>query len=206
MPWAAAAAVVGAGLSYAGNKKSAEAQLAASKRGQDYQERIYEQQRKDFQPYMQAGYKAIEGLQALSDPTQRSNMLMEYYNSPEFAEMANISATEQSRLGAVTGGLRSGSTYQNLEAIRPQLGQSYLTNQYNQLTGLANLGMGATSQGAAAAGQYGTNMNTAAIRQGDIYAQQQLANANLYSDSASTLGGIFPRSGSPKSGSPRGGS
>lgn len=196
MPWAAAAAVASAGINYVSNKKSAEAQLAAGKAGQDYQERIYQQQREDFQPYMQAGYKALESLQGLTDPTQRGKMLAEYYESPEFAAMSDMSATEQSRLGAVTGGLRSGSTYQNLEAIRPQLGQQFLTNKYNQLTGLANLGMGATSQGAQASGQYGQNMNLSQIRQGDIYAQQQLANANIYGDLASTLGGIFAGSGS----------
>ena len=200
MPWAAAAAVASAGMNYVSNKKSAEAQLAAGKAGQDYQERIYEQQRKDFQPYMQAGYKALDGLQGLTDPTQRGKMLAEYYESPEFAAMSDMSATEKARLGAVTGGLRSGEMYRDLESIRPQLGQQFLTNQYNQLTGLANLGMGATSQGAQAAGQYGQNMNLSQIRQGDIYAQQQLANANIYGDLASTLGGIFKQQyGSPLS-------
>jgi len=191
MPWAAAAAVASAGIGYMSSKKAADAQLAASQSGQDYQERIYEQQRKDFMPYMQAGYKAVEGLQGLTDPAQRGQMLTDYYASPEFQAMQNQAETRAARLGSVTGSLRSGSTYKNLESIAAQLGQNYLTNQYNQLTGLANLGMGATSQGAGYASNLGNAAQMAQNQQGQIYAQQQLANANLFGDTASTLGGIF---------------
>ena len=191
MPWAAAAAVAGAGISAYASNKAAKGQQQSEANALAAQERMYKQQREDFMPYMKAGYGAVEGLQALTDPTKRGEMLMEYYQSPEFAQMADMSATEQSRLGAVTGGLRSGSTYQNLEAIRPQLGQSYLANQYNQLTGLANLGMGAASQGAQASSQFGNQSALAQRNIGQAYAQQQLANANIFGDAISTVGGIL---------------
>lgn len=191
MPWAAAAAVASSAIGYMGANKAAKGQQRAEAKALEAQERMYQQQREDFKPYMQAGYGALEGLQQLTDPTQRSQMLTEYYKSPEYAAMSDMSATEQSRLGAVTGGLRSGSTYQNLEAIRPQLGQSYLTNQYNQLTGLANLGMGATSQGAQAAGQFGNQSALAQRNMGQIYAQEQLAKSNAIGDALSAIGGVF---------------
>ena len=191
MPWAAAAAVAGAGLSAYASNKAAKGQRQSEADALAAEERMYNQQREDFMPYMQAGYGALEGLQQLSDPTQRAQMLTDYYKSPEYAAMSQRAETDAARLGAVTGGLRSGSTYQALESVAPQLGQQFLNNQYNQLTGLANLGAGATSQGAQAAGQFGSKSALAQRNMGQAYAQNQLANANIYGDALGTIGGIF---------------
>lgn len=195
MSWgmvAAGVATVAAGaMSSKASRDAAKGQRSAEYEAIASQERMFDKQLELMAPYRQAGYSAVEGLQALTDPSQRGQMLMEYYNSPEYAAMADMSATEQSRLGAVTGGLRSGSTYQNLEAIRPQLGQQYLTNQYNQLTGLANLGVGAASQGAQGAANLGNQQALAQRNMGQAYAQNQLAQANIFGDTAGQLGGLF---------------
>lgn len=188
---AGAATVIGGAMSSKASRDAARGQRSAEMEAIASQERMFDRQLELMEPYRQAGYGAVEGLQALTDPTQRGQMLMEYYQSPEFAQMADMSATEQARLSAVTGGLRSGSTYQNLEAIRPQLGQSYLTNQYNQLTGLANLGIGAASQGAQGAQALGNQQALAQRNMGQAYAQNQLSQANIFGDTAGQLGGLF---------------
>lgn len=57
----------------------------------------------------------------------------------------------------------------------PQLGQNYLTSQYNNLTGLANMGLGAASQGAAGYQQLGQNQAYGLNQIGMGRAQQQVA-------------------------------
>ncbi len=114
-------------------KKAAGAQMDAEREALALQREMFETQRADFAPYMQAGTGALGGLQALTSPEGRAQALSDYYNSDEFRAMQDIANTNAARAGAVTGGLRSGSTYQALESVAPQLGQSFLTNMYNQL-------------------------------------------------------------------------
>lgn len=191
MPWAAAAAVVGAGLSSYSSNKASKRQQSAELAGIESQERMFEKQLELLAPYREAGYGALGGLQQLVSPEGRATMLSDYYNSDEFRQMQRQGSENAARLGAVTGGLRSGSTYMALENVAPQLGQSYLTNQYNQLTGLANLGTGAASQGAQAAGQLGQSQAIAQQNMGQAYASNQLAQANIYGNLLSDLGGMY---------------
>ena len=94
------------------------------------------------------------------------------------------------RNAAMTGGVRSGNNQVALTSIAPQLGQNYLSNQYNQLTGLANMGMGASSQGAQSANYLGSSMNQAQQNIGQAQAQNYLAQGNIASNTIGTLGGI----------------
>lgn len=195
MSWgmvAAGVATVAAGaMSSKSARDAAKGQRSAEMAALSAEERMFDKQLKLMAPYRDAGYSAIEGLQALTDPSQRGQMLTDYYKTPEYQAMQNQAETNTARLGSVTSGLRSGSTYKNLESIAPQLGQNYLTNQFNQLSGIANLGMGAASQGVQGAANLGSQQALAQRNMGQAYAQNQLAQANIFGDTAGQLGGLF---------------
>jgi len=173
--WGAIGAIGGGLLGMNSADKAAKAQRKSEQEALAFEREMYNQQRQDFQPYMQAGQQAIGGLQSLTSPEGRAQALNDFYGSDEYSSMLSAANTNTARNAAVTGGLRSGSNYLAMEGIAPQLGQSYLTNMYNQQTGLANLGMGAASQGANAAFNFGNQAANAQRNMGQAYAQNQMA-------------------------------
>lgn len=188
MPWAAAAAVGGALISSQASKSAAGKQVSAEREAIASQERMFDKQLELMEPYREAGYGAIEGLQQLVSPEGRAQSLQDFYASPEYQEMQNQAAETSARYSAATGGLRSGSSYADLQNIAPQLGQSFLTNQYNQYSGLANLGMGAASQGVQGAANLGNRQAQGLRNIGEAQAQNSLAQGNIWS---SAIGSIF---------------
>ena len=191
MPWAAAAAVGGALISSQASKSAAGKQASAEREAIASQERMFDKQLELMAPYREAGYGAIEGLQQLVSPEGRAQSLQDYYASPEYQAMQNQAAETTARYGAATGGLRSGSNYAALQNIAPQLGQSFLTNQYNQYSGLANLGMGAASQGVQGAANLGNQQAMGLRNIGQANAQNSLTQANIYSGLANDLAGMY---------------
>lgn len=166
MPWGVAAAAVAVGGSmYSANqaeiagRESQKAQEEMQEEALDVQLQMQERAIEMQQPYYDAGYGALTGLQNLSTPEGRARALTDYYGGKEYDAMAKQAEASTLRNQSAAGKLRGGSTYGALETIAPQLGQNYLTNQYNQLTGLANMGMGAASQGASGYQQLGVNQS-----------------------------------------------
>lgn len=164
MPWGVAAAAVAVGGSmYSANqaeiagREAQKSQEEMQREGLDTQLQMQERAIEMQQPYYDAGYNALAGLQNLSTPEGRAQSLTDYYGSNEYKSMAQQAEASTLRNQSAAGRLRGGSTYGALETIAPQLGQNHLTNQYNQLTGLANMGMGAASQGASGYQQLGAS-------------------------------------------------
>lgn len=184
-------AVAGGAMQAKSARDAASAQERAAMMQQESQERMFNKQLELMAPFREAGYGALEGLQGLVDPTQRAEMLSGYYNSPEYAQMADQASNSALRGASATGGLRSGSSHAALEQIAPQLGQNFLTNQYNQLTGLANLGSGAASSGVNAAGNYGNAMSNIYGGLGSAQAGNALAQGNAWSSGLQGLGNAF---------------
>lgn len=194
MPWGyAAAAVVGL---YSANEQSksaedaAKAQQESAEAGLTAEEKMFNQSLELQQPYREAGYDALSGLQSLSTDQGRADSLNNYYSSAEYGQLSNQANEDVIRGANVTGGTRSGSTNQAIASIAPQLGQNYLSNQYNNLTGLANMGIGAASQGAQAANNFGSSANFTNQQIGEAQAQNYLAQGNINSELAGTLGGL----------------
>ena len=192
MSWVMAGiAAAGAVMGNVSANKARNAQKDAAKAGMDSQERMFDRSLELQQPYRQAGYDALEGLQGFTDPNQRAEMLGDYYASPEYLAQQNQAEQITLQNRAAQGGLRSGSTYSNLQTIAPQLGQNYLSDRYNQLTGIANLGMGAASQGASSANNLGVNQALGFQQMGQAQAQASLAQGKQANEFLGTLGGIY---------------
>lgn len=191
MPWGLAAAAVAVGGSMvSANQAEIAGRDAQSKQesmqreGMDAQERMYDKGLEMQRPYREAGYSALGGIQDLLDPARRAQALTGYYNSDEYGAMSQQAEAATLRNQSAIGDLRGGNSYAALENIAPQLGQNYLNNRYNQLTGVANMGMGAASQGASGYNQLGASQanQLGAIGQGQaqqIVAGQSAQNQGL---------------------------
>lgn len=186
----AAATVVGGAMSSNASKDAAKQQQQAAQSGIDSEERMFNKSLELQEPYREAGYDALGGLQSLTDPNQRAGLLDEYYKSPEYAQMSGQVEEQQLRNAAATGGVRGGANQSAMGTIAPQLGQQYLSGLNQQYTGLANLGMGAASQGASGAMQSGSNISALQQQAGQAGAQNSLAQANIWGNTAGTLGGL----------------
>lgn len=127
----------------------------AAKQQQKYQDKAMNQAREGYQnavnwvsPYEQAGQSALAGLQSTAGvPIDRNQLLADYFNSPEYRQMANQARYQSLSAAEATGGLGSTATSNQLASIAPTLGQNYLsdmTNQqqsmYAQLMSLSGLG------------------------------------------------------------------
>ncbi len=194
MSWglvAGAAATVGSGVmgSNAADK-AARRQQESADAGIASQERMFDKSLELQQPYRDAGYAALPDLQRLSTAKGRNDELQGFYAGPEFKQLQAQTEEQQLRNAAATGGIRGGANQAALATIAPQLGQQYLSSRYNNLTGLANMGMGAASQGASGALGLGQGMSALQQQAGAAQAQNALAQGNIWGNVASDFGGM----------------
>jgi len=190
--WGAAlqigAGVLGSMLGANAEKKAAEeatqAQLDMAKMGIESQEKMFDKSLELQQPYREAGYGALGGLQNMATGGGRQNMLNDYYQSGEFQAMQGQQEEQAMRNSLATGGGRGGVNQAVMGSIAPQLGMQYLQQQQGNMQGLANMGMGAASQGASSANQMGNNQANNYNQMGQINANNALTqggiNSNLY--------------------------
>lgn len=194
MSWGLVAVGVGtAAAGYMGSKSAgdaADSQTDSAMAGIASQERMFDKSLELQQPYRDVGYDALPQLQGLTTPQGRADALQGYYAGPEFQQLQAQAEEQQLRNAAATGGLRGGANQAALGTIAPQLGQQYLNSQYNQLTGLANMGMGAASQGAQGAMGLGQGISALQQQAGQAQAANSLAQGNIWGNMASDFGGM----------------
>ena len=194
MPWGAAiaagATLIGSSIQSNSAGEAAKSASTAELAGIESQERMFERSLELQEPYREAGYGAVEGLQGMLDPNQRASMLSSYYAGPEYQAYQQQAEETALRNAAATGNLRAGSTQQALASIAPQLGADYLSNQQNIMTGLGNWGVGAASQGSNQASMLGSNIAQSQQNIGNIQAQNAMAQGNIWGNAIGTLGGI----------------
>lgn len=186
----AGATIVGSVIGSNASGKASDAQVQAAQVGAASQERMFDKSLELQQPYRQAGYDAIQGLQGLNNPAQRAQTLGNYYASDEYRMMEDQAQQSTLRSASATGNMRGGAGAAAIGTIAPQLGMNFLNNQQNQFTGLANMGMGAASQGANAASNLGTNLSNLHLATGDARAQNYLTQGNIWGNAVGSLGGI----------------
>lgn len=184
------ASLVGSWISSNASSNAADAQIDATEQGIAAQQEMYDQSLALQQPYIDAGTEALAGMEALTDTTQRAEILNSYYDSDEYSALESQQTEQSLRNAAATGGVRGGNTQAALANISTDLGSSYLTNQYNNLSGIASLGTSATSQAASSANSLGTAQNTAYQTAGTATAEDYLTQGSVSSTLASDLGGL----------------
>lgn len=168
-------------------RKAAETQADALREGMATQQQMFEQGQAQIQPFQQAGTQALGGLQQLTTPEGQAAMLEQYQQSPLFEAIRNQAVETTLRGASATGGLRTGGADIALASIAPQLQQQYLQGQQQRLMGLAQMGLGAGSQGAQQAQQLGTQL---AGTQAQIGQQTAMGQTAVPMAAANTLGQI----------------
>lgn len=160
----------GGGSSNAGMK----AQANATQKGIDLQRQMWQTNMNNLAPFTPLAKQYVQQLQGLSTLQGQNSALNEYYKSDQYKGLADQARYQSLNAAEATGGLGSTATSNQLAAIAPQLGQSWLSGQMNNYQNLANIGLGALT-GQANAGQ------TFANNSSQLYQQQAnaaAANAN----------------------------
>ncbi|MEM8183915.1 DNA transfer protein [Morganella morganii subsp. sibonii] len=157
-----------------GGDNGAGAQAEAMKYSADLQNEQFNRIMANLAPFTDYAQKYVGQMANLSTLEGQNQALQGYYGSDQYKGMADQARYQALNAAEATGGLGSTATMNQLAAIAPTLGQSWLGDQMNSAQNLANIGLGAL-QGQANAGQnYANNM-------GSLYQQQAAlaaANAN----------------------------
>ncbi|HCT4330181.1 TPA: DNA transfer protein [Morganella morganii] len=157
-----------------GGDNGAGAQAEAMKYSADLQNDQFNRIMANLAPFTDYAQKYVGQMANLSTLEGQNQALQGYYGSDQYKGMADQARYKALNAAEATGGLGSTATMNQLAAIAPTLGQSWLGDQMNSAQNLANIGLGAL-QGQANAGQnYANNM-------GSLYQQQAAlaaANAN----------------------------
>ncbi|SPX91977.1 Uncharacterised protein [Morganella morganii] len=157
-----------------GGDNGAGAQAEAMKYSADLQNDQLNRIMANLAPFTDYAQKYVGQMANLSTLEGQNQALQGYYGSDQYKGMADQARYQALNAAEATGGLGSTATMNQLAAIAPTLGQSWLGDQMNSAQNLANIGLGAL-QGQANAGQnYANNM-------GSLYQQQAAlaaANAN----------------------------
>jgi hypothetical protein len=178
--------------------RASAAQQQMSQEAIEAQEKQFEETRKLLEPYVAAGYTALErfapyitggerayeqqaALAGLSGPEAQRAALEGISGGAGFQEAVRQGEEAMLARASATGGLRGGNIQGALAQFRPQMLQQAIEQQYGRLGGLAGAGLGLTSQiasggqaaatGAAQAGQ------ASATNIGNLLAQQGAAQA-----------------------------
>ncbi len=152
--------------------KAAKSQEEQVRKAQDTLKEQYEQQRKDYEPFRQAGLDGLNALNQLSTQQGQQDFYDNYYNSNQFRSMADQARTGALSSAEATGNLGSSSTSNQLARIAPDLGNNALNRQLGIDRGLAGLGFQGASGQANAAGNYGINNARLFQQMGELQAKR----------------------------------
>lgn len=178
------AALIGGITSAVGSSNAADAQKSAADQAAQLQQQQYEANTKNQQPYMNAGYTALNTIgqdQANGTGFAASFTPQNYIDTPGYNFQMQQGQNAINSSAAATGGVLNGGTLKALDQYTTGLAnttygqayQNYLAGSaqsYNQLYGVASLGE-------QAAGTLGAQNTTAANNQGNYLTQAGNAQA-----------------------------
>lgn len=190
------AAVVGAGASIYSANKAADGQEKAASNANATQKSMFNQQRKDHEPYRNAGNWAVGAMK--DSDFQRDFTASDFRADPGYDFRMSEGQKALERSAAARGGLQSGGTLKALTKYSQGVASDEYQNAYNRfnqdrdrrfgrLSGIAGLGQASAANSAAAAqnyaNQYGANVTGAANASGAA----GIASANAINSSLSGI-------------------
>lgn len=168
-------------------KSAGAAQERAAMMGVEEQRAAREEMRKLLEPYVAAGTPALQQQMAalgLTGPESQAAFVKQQEQSPIFQALARQGEEAILQKASATGGLRGGNVQGALAEFRPALLNQFLTQQYERLGGMTNLGQ-RSAAGVGAAGQE----TAGAI--GDLFGQMGAAQAGAKLGSAQAWGNVL---------------
>jgi hypothetical protein len=179
--------ILGGAVQARGARKAGDIQSQAAEMGVEEQRAARLATEKLMAPYVKAGTGSLQGQQALLGllgPEAQQQAYSGIELSPIFQSMVQQGEAGILANASATGGLRGGNIQAALGQFRPQMLQSMIQNQYQNLAGLTSLGQ------AAAAGQAGYGQQTAS-NIGNLYGQMGQARAGAALGQAQALGNVL---------------
>ena len=154
-------------------KAQAKAALTGQRESNELLERMFQQGRRDQEPFRQAGIRSLGTLEEEIDPLTRAFSLDDFQQDPGFLFRQSEGEKGIERAAAARGGFDSGATLKALTRFNQDIASNEFTNafnrdrivrgdRFNRLLSLVGRGQGATNQitqlGANIAGQQANNI------------------------------------------------
>ena len=179
--------------------QASDAQVGAAESGMAEQRRQFDALQELFKPYVEAGTKAIGGMQpyaeagapalaqqqailGLSGAGEQAKAIAALEASPLYQSQVRQGEEALLQSASATGGLRGGNVQAALAQFRPQMLQDQIDLQYSRLGGLTELGQ-TTTQNLARLGQ------ASAAGQGVAGMESARAISGLYGDIGASQAG-----------------
>ncbi len=201
-----AAAVGAAGSAYAGKQagKAANTQAASADRASQIQWDMYDQTRKDLDPYKQAGDTSLSQLMGQMTPDGYFNQTytgQDIYSDPSYQFRLQQGQDAIQSSAAAKGGLLTGATLKALqnygqESASQEYSNAYnrfnadQTNRYNRLSNLVGIGQNAAAQVGNAGAQTAQAVANNTMAGANSIAAGQVASANNWANTANNLGSM----------------
>ena len=205
-----AAAVVGAatvaGSMYSSKQagKAAKTQGASADRASQIQWDMYDQTRKDLDPYKQAGATSLSQMMGQMTPDGYFNQTytgQDIYSDPSYQFRLQQGQDAIQSSAAAKGGLLTGATLKALqnygqESASQEYSNAYnrfnadQTNRYNRLSNLVGIGQNAAAQVGNAGAQTAQAVANNTMAGANSIAAGQVASANNWANTANNLGSM----------------
>ena len=201
-----AAAVGAAGSAYASKQssKAAKAQANSADAASQIQWNMYDQTRKDLDPYKQAGATSLSQMMGQMTPDGYFNQTytgQDIYSDPSYQFRLQQGQNAIQSSAAAQGGLLSGATLKALqnygqESASQEYSNAYnrfnadQTNRYNRLSNLVGIGQNAAAQVGNAGAQTAQAVANNTMQGANALAAGQVASANNWANTANNLGSM----------------
>ena len=200
------AAVGAAGSAYASKQagKAAKTQAASADRASQIQWDMYDQTRKDLDPYKQAGATSLSQMMGQMTPDGYFNQTytgQDIYSDPSYQFRLQQGQDAIQSSAAAKGGLLTGATLKALqnygqESANQEYSNAYnrfnadQTNRYNRLSNLVGIGQNAAAQVGNAGAQTAQAVANNTMAGANSIAAGQVASANNWANTANNLGSM----------------
>lgn len=187
---AAGAVVAAGGAAYSAHQqgKAADQAAAGAAAARALTEAQYEQMRTDLRPYMLAGERAINQMQALN-----RGDFSGFYESPDYKFIREQGIKGLDRSAAARGTLYSGGQLAALANYAGGIASQSYGDYYNRLAELAGLGQNAAAGAGNAGMGFAAQAGDALMSQANALAAGRIGQASTYANLGEQLSNAFGR-------------
>lgn len=211
--------IIGGNKAAKASKKATAAQVAAQEKAIAEQRRQYDQSREDFSPYRESGTAALQQMNDLLGVVTANPMGLDQWNASGEAPVGDgagniTSSRQQTALDALrnspfyqslyrtgeeatlqnasaTGGIRGGNTQRGLADFGADTFAATIQNQLQNLSGLSNMGLGATNSITNVGQNTANNVSQSLTAQGDARASGYLTRGGIRSQQWNNAGSFL---------------
>lgn len=191
--------VAGASMQSNASRNAADRQASAAEKANQMQWDMYQQNRKDFQPWRTAGQTALNNLQ--NPEFQQDFTMADFEKDPGYEFRMSEGAKALERSASARGGLNSARTMKELT----RYGQGFASNEFNnaynrfnldrerrfnRLSSIANMGSGANTAMANAGQNYVNAASGNVLGAANAQGAGDIASANQWANLGGNLGNL----------------